>query len=532
MTKITYKFILFLCLTLATTSLFAASEAEYGKVSKNWTLHNDGSQEFRHRFELTLFTHTAMNNTYGESFIVYNPNFQTLKINGSYTKQKDGTIVKTPSNAFVEVLPAFAANAPAYNQLKEMVVVHTGLELGATIYLDYSIITKPGYFPALDIDEILQESSPIKMCDVTISVPENHPLNWQLLGDKTKASQVSRNGIKTISYQLKNLPATSREAFLPQNKDENIRLIASSYTSNKEALSIINKRFNESLNYESNTFATYITETAKNATEKLQRLLNHVVNNLDYSPIPFEYTGFMIRDVDEALRSAYGTLAEKSQLLSAMLNAIDIPAQVIAIYPGSIDINACGLKAIKDFAVKVTVDGKTHYLSANSLTPSSIIRRGRLDQAFTLDGTALSITAEPLIINENRSIDLSKEPAQDTFMIYTLPTLSNGVDSWDMSALNSKRSSLFEIPSLIEETIRYVITPPANMKLQNTSEKQNLSNTCGKATQTIEKTDHQIVVTRYISINKQQFTPAEYKELRELIQMWSDPNKRILIWKE
>ena len=144
MIKITYKLILLLSLLAMTVTSFAASEAEYGKVSKAWTLHADGSQEYRSSMELTLFTHTAMNSTYGESFIVYNPDFQTLKIHSSYTRQKDGTIVKTPDNAFVEVLPRFAADAPAYNQLKEMVVVHTGLELGATIYLDYSIITKTG----------------------------------------------------------------------------------------------------------------------------------------------------------------------------------------------------------------------------------------------------------------------------------------------------------------------------------------------------------------------------------------------------
>ena len=130
MIKITYKLILLLSLLAMTVTSFAASEAEYGKVSKAWTLHADGSQEYRSSMELTLFTHTAMNSTYGESFIVYNPDFQTLKIHSSYTRQKDGTIVKTPDNAFVEVLPRFAADAPAYNQLKEMVVVHTGLELG------------------------------------------------------------------------------------------------------------------------------------------------------------------------------------------------------------------------------------------------------------------------------------------------------------------------------------------------------------------------------------------------------------------
>lgn len=187
MIKITYKLILLLSLLAMTVTSFAASEAEYGKISKAWTLHADGSQEYRSSMELTLFTHTAMNSTYGESFIVYNPDFQTLKIHSSYTRQKDGTIVKTPDNAFVEVLPRFAADAPAYNQLKEMVVVHTGLELGATIYLDYSIITKPGYYPAMDINERLQETSPVKECKVSISVPENSPLAWQLLGSDAKS---------------------------------------------------------------------------------------------------------------------------------------------------------------------------------------------------------------------------------------------------------------------------------------------------------------------------------------------------------
>ena len=102
MIKITYKLILLLSLLAMTVTSFAASEAEYGKVSKAWTLHADGSQEYRSSMELTLFTHTAMNSTYGESFIVYNPDFQTLKIHSSYTRQKDGTIVKTPDNAFVD----------------------------------------------------------------------------------------------------------------------------------------------------------------------------------------------------------------------------------------------------------------------------------------------------------------------------------------------------------------------------------------------------------------------------------------------
>ena len=57
----------------------AVSEAEFGKLHKTYILHTDGSQEMRVQKELTLFTHTAMNRLYGESFIVYNPEFQELK---------------------------------------------------------------------------------------------------------------------------------------------------------------------------------------------------------------------------------------------------------------------------------------------------------------------------------------------------------------------------------------------------------------------------------------------------------------------
>ena len=73
-----HKFAFLLCMLLMTTTVFGASEAEYKKLAKTWTLNADGSQEFRYDMELTLFTHTAMNGTYGESFIVYNPQYQEL----------------------------------------------------------------------------------------------------------------------------------------------------------------------------------------------------------------------------------------------------------------------------------------------------------------------------------------------------------------------------------------------------------------------------------------------------------------------
>ena len=112
MTKI-YTLLL-LCL-FALTLPVTAREAEFKKIKESWTLQADGTQVYRQSKVLTLYTHTAMNRTYGESFITYDPRYQTLQIHESYTRQKDGNIVKTPTNALVEVLPSAAANAPGWN---------------------------------------------------------------------------------------------------------------------------------------------------------------------------------------------------------------------------------------------------------------------------------------------------------------------------------------------------------------------------------------------------------------------------------
>ena len=64
-----YIGVLALLLSMALTAQ-AAPEARFGKLSKTYTLHADGSQELRVQKELTLYTHAAMNSLYGETFIV------------------------------------------------------------------------------------------------------------------------------------------------------------------------------------------------------------------------------------------------------------------------------------------------------------------------------------------------------------------------------------------------------------------------------------------------------------------------------
>ncbi len=529
--KTIHKIICLICLLATTSMSYAASEAEYDKVSKAWTLKADGSQEYRFNMELTIFTHTAMNSTYGESFILYNPKYQEVKIHSSYTKQADGTIIKTPENAFVEVLPRFAADAPAYNHLKELVVVHTGLELGATIYLDYSILTKPGYYPALDIDEFLQQTSPVKNYDVSIVVPENAPLTWQLSGASVKGNEQIQEGVKTIHWNLRNIPASSREPFTPQNRDGVPHLTASTYLSFSAALSTLKDRLQEGLKMETEAFAEYITENAKNNKEKVDILLAHVVKNMATSLVPMGETGYTIRNVDAVLRSAYGTMAEKTQLLNVMLNAVGIPSEVIVVLPGYVASEASGLKAIKGLAIKVDIDGETRYLSAINQASYPMAQRGELDRGYTLTGKALTNPAVPTVIKENKEIIVDTSKAVNGYVVCTLPVSSIGMDSWRMTALNSERKEVFEIPSLLKEEIVYNITVEDGLELLSPTTPKTINKSFGSFTQTITQQGNKVEVKRTIELRKQQYTPAEYNDLRILINEWVNPTNRSLLFK-
>ena len=118
---------------------------------------------------------------------------------------------KLRTSAFVEVLPAGAADAPAYNRLKEMVIVHTGLELGATIYLDYSVISKAGYLPAIDVCKPLEESSPIKEYSLTFNLPASVIPHYALLQLKAQPQKSQRQDRQQLKWTFRNLPARSRE---------------------------------------------------------------------------------------------------------------------------------------------------------------------------------------------------------------------------------------------------------------------------------------------------------------------------------
>ena len=556
-----HKFAFLICMLLMTTTVFGASEAEYKKLAKTWTLNADGSQEFRYDMELTLFTHTAMNGTYGESFIVYNPQYQELKINSSYTKQKDGTIIKTPDNAFVEVLPRNAADAPAYNHLKEMVIVHTGLELGATIYLDYTVTSKPGYLPEVDIFEELLQSSPVKEYTLTIVTPEVKELAYTLTNNPAKASVKRSGGTCTTSWTLRNLPAPSRAPFVYVKNGDVPFLAATTYASEGEALATLLKQFNPSGDPQLTTLAESLTEGEKKDEDKLEAILEYTTNHIANNGLTLDQTGYRLRPADAVISTAYGTEVEKANLLAGLLDGAGFKAEPMATYQAYAD-KGLALKAVDQLFVSCMVNGELYLFSTSSThrpqtvnfdrTPLFSLQTGKpvaiaVPQDYQIksdiavrfkDGKVTTSTKEsvgkelmPYFTTGNSENEQTAPlKVENGYATISLPDAEYGFSHLPYGYLNSQRKENLLIPRPVNEVYTYTIECPENMELRTPETDKTIRNAAGSLTISVKKNGRTATVTRSLELNKQLYTPAEYKELRQLLTEWSDVNGKTLLF--
>lgn len=583
MTNLINKIICLLIVLGTAISVSAAPEAEFKKLIKSWTLNTDGSQEFHYNMELTIYSYLAMRSLYGESFIQYNPEYQTLKINSSYTKQKDGTIVKTPDNAFVEVLPRSAADAPAYNHLKEMVVVHTGLELGATIYLDYTITTKAGYLPGLDIFEPIQQASPIKEYSLSVTVPVDKDLSYSLANPQVMAKVNVEEGMRTISWKLKNVKPASL-APMQRIESGNMQYLAcSTFETNKEAMNYLFGQFDRPESMPLISLAETLTEGKNTDTEKLQAIHSFIVNDFAHSRLSLSETGYHIRPAEDVIRSAYGTDAELINLLYGLLSAAKIETKVCAAYPVK-DPQECSiLKAVRLF-IQAKADGQTYLLTSGSskmseigwtadycdirdlktgeevdLTPcspnlsydvtmklsdkevvSSI--KANIPSAFVAysdsKATAFSAGDKNASVSQKENVitvnyqTTGKVESVPGYYLLRLPDSPAGVAHQPYASFNSTRDCNLFLPYAPNETYTYTIEVPANMELSTPTAEKNISNAAGNCILSIKQTGNKVEVSRSLKINSNLIKRADYTAFHALMAAWATMNDTPILFKQ
>ena len=527
---------LLLSVTLTTQ---AAPEARFGKLSKTYTLHTDGSQELRVQKELTLYTHAAMNSLYGETFIVYDPQYQQLEIHDSYTRQKDGTLIRTPANAFVEVLPSAAANAPAYNRLKEMVVVHTGLELGATICLDYSIKSRAGYLPELDICCPVKELSPIAEFTFRIEVPEDKPLHYELLNASARPSETQKDGMKSVTWKLKDVeprpysyPSLRSSLGIVQQAASGMMpvIVASTWPGYAEALKSLARQFTPGDRTVIEAKLTELKQAARKDSTDLRSAIADYMNGLYRSnlcTVSLQEAGYRLRPASEVIRSAYGTQAELVNLDVALQQAAGLKAEVAvcALRPSETDNR--GMGSIVSVVAK------------SDATPKDAVLQGTDEARLQSYMTVTDLQAQPLKLPfrniQDTQQDILEVKADNSqalpngWQVVNLKPVSAVLPLYTYAANTNIRENIL-LPQTVNVTCETLVKLPEGTVWSPKADKE-LTRPCGKVSFTYRSDADGVTVTRSLSITQQLLTLEVYRDFYALMAEWRDTNNHTLLLK-
>jgi hypothetical protein len=367
--------------------------------------------DYRYSHQLKLITYLASDRLFGESFIVFNPLFQQLTVNKSETTMASGRKVNSPANAFNEVLPQFAPNAPAFNHLREMVVTHTGIEPGATIDLNYNIHTKAGFLPALMANEVLSTNAPIKELEIVVKVPVSQKLIWQLFNSKVTPVITVGNDYIVYSFTFRSLKAITHELFQPRDNRLQPRLV---FTTGKQLFEKLTAQ--PAFALETNDAMKSLVETVKSKeTDPLKialQLQEMVVSDVATNMVPPVYMGFKFRVPSEVYAGNYGSEPEKALLLAALLKQAGFEATLAALSPaGILDSKSANPLLFTDYLVKVDLPtGQSIVLSPLRIQDQNpTVSQPNKSLALLVPGKALTferLSQEHNLINLNGKLTI------------------------------------------------------------------------------------------------------------------------------
>jgi len=326
------------------------------KLEKHYVLNEDGSTDLRVIKEVKLISHLSMSK-FGETFILYNPTFQKLTINSAYTKTADGKVINAPKNAYNELLPAYATSVAAFNHLKEMAIVHTGTELGATIFVDYTIHSSKEFAPALMGEEIIGDIVPITEFVLSISCPVGKSINYKLLNSSQLPVKSVQGSQERLVWKFVSLKPLSSEQFQPRIPANNPYISFSSQTTSQisEWLNV-NISSNQNLPVELVSKIDQINKNYSNELSKITQIQRLISNEITTSNVPFAMTSFKARSIDEVWTTNSGTNYEKSLIFAKSLNYAQIIATPILCFDKNcFDSKIGNLKAVSDILVSVTL---------------------------------------------------------------------------------------------------------------------------------------------------------------------------------
>ena len=436
-------------------------DAEYNLIRRSYKVNNDGSMDIRYRKEIKLLRNRAIT-AYadkGETFISYNPAFETLTINECYTLMADGTKVTTPQNAFILQLPSECTDCGRLNDIREMAIVHTALEYNCTIVLDYTLHRNS----SLLVERFnLNQDCPVKRYEIRYA-----------------------DGHTQIEH---NLPQTVNDPYMPARKGYDVEF-----------------QLGEKPVYTTETSlpaATLLLANLKKSNSKdyIVAIRDWVVDYVHLNPVDPARVNYAMTPAHDVFESNCGTAVDKTGLLAALLNEAGFKASIV-----DESINVFGDRPLE---VEVTLEGKTYRLSATQKSPL-------LTEAEKAD--AANVASAPIYLE--RKLDWTPESLSDGYVRITLPNEKEGLHI-DPALLTPSRNSDLQA-SVRPEYYHYTMELPKGATMLGGDVNIEYTNAVGSINIIIKQKKNRLLITRSLRLRKAVITKSEYPAFRQLMQDWN-----------
>ena len=546
------------------------------KQVHEFTLNDDGSVDYHYYHRRLYNTNMSFHRLYGETFVVYNPDYQTLTVSKSQTTMADGKKVQSPQNAFNEVLPFQAADAPAYNNLREMVITHVGLEIGAVVELDYTIHSVAGFIPVFSSNIILNESSPIKELEVVVKVPKGHQFNHEIINASSdiKLKKKTKGNFDVFQWEAKNVAPISNEPLQVEGMADYIQLMFSE-ADLSQTFELLRKSFTKEFDFDQSMEKLFAND--QKGWDKIEGIRKYVVTNINTYRVMPKHAGYTFRSPKQVWQSNGGTEGEKVILLAALLNNAGLKSQpAFGAYPHFVNKSIGCISAFDKYYVAVEYEGETRFISAIDNNSPSLSSRMVISFNDVIDSIIIEPIKKPdmrmslnstlqmdkkgvvsgtgtlhfshfdkdkgLIIGIPESTIKSKELFQSidstvysvkfiglkaneigNYYSFSLPSISQGIELAKIDGLPTKRITRLELPGRINEEYHFVASIPNGYVFVTPVYNQSVENEFGSVLIRHEVLDNgELKVYRHLSLNDCIVSVENYGAFKELMNIWMD----------
>jgi len=436
-------------------------DAEYNLIRRSYRTIGDSVMELRFRKEIVLLRNRAIT-AYadkGETFITYNPDFESLTINECYTVRPDGTKVNTPANAFIKQLPSECVNCGRLNHITEMAIVHTALEYNCTIVLDYPLRRRSSFL----VERFnLNQDCPVKRFEVRYADghTEVHNNLAQTVNDPYMPAQKAYD----VEFQLGQKPVYTAEQSLPQATT----LLASLQSSSSK--------------------------------EYAAAIRDWVVDYVTLNPVDPARVDYAMTPAAQVFSSNCGTAIDKTGLLAALLNQAGFRATIVD--------NSLNVFGDRPLQVEVVVEGLTYRLSATDKAPL-LTEREQADAA--------AVASAPIYVD--RTIEWKPDTIVDNYVRIDLPVEQGGIKI-DPARLNASRTSDLQARATTE-FYHYTMELPKGAKLIGGDVNIEYNRNVGSISIIVKQKGRRLLVTRSLRLRKALITRADYSDFRQLMIDWN-----------